>query len=43
MARFNNEPEWVKVENELDPKLELTPAFALKDAKEVIVQIRKKQ
>lgn len=28
---------------DLDPKLELTPAFALKDAKEVIVQIRKKQ
>ena len=28
---------------DLDPKLELTPAFALKDAKEVIVQVRKKQ
>lgn len=28
---------------DLDPKLELTPAFALKDAKEVVIQVRKKQ
>lgn len=27
---------------DLDPKLELTPAFSLKDAKEVVVQVRKK-